>query len=219
MTWAVGPRSASRILGLIAYHARMGAVSPRIANPDVTGAPRPVEFLFGWASDRWLAASRVGNGRHDGRARRRVRARVASAARPPVRADGDRLDGDRLAGPDHELGAVRRVQPAALALARGLALGEAVADGGALHRHRLRDLLLRPVLPGHGGSCAGFRRARRSMRSSGATRCQPGGCSSSSSGSSSTRSSRSSSFARACTSTRKSFRGARCSPERPSSSR
>ncbi len=37
------------ILGLIAYHARMGAVSPRIANPEVTGVPRPVDFR--WGSD------------------------------------------------------------------------------------------------------------------------------------------------------------------------
>jgi hypothetical protein len=35
------------LLGLIAWHARMGAVSPRIANPAVSGAPRPVEFAFG----------------------------------------------------------------------------------------------------------------------------------------------------------------------------
>ena len=35
------------LLGLIAYHARSGAVSPRIANPEVTGAPRPVDFLYG----------------------------------------------------------------------------------------------------------------------------------------------------------------------------
>lgn len=35
------------LLGLAAYNARMGAVSPRIANPEVTGAPRPVPFLFG----------------------------------------------------------------------------------------------------------------------------------------------------------------------------
>jgi hypothetical protein len=35
------------ILGLIAYHARMGAVSPRIANPEVTDVPRPVDFAFG----------------------------------------------------------------------------------------------------------------------------------------------------------------------------
>jgi Spirocyclase AveC-like len=35
------------LLGLIAYNARMGAVSPRIANPEVSGVPRPVEFMFG----------------------------------------------------------------------------------------------------------------------------------------------------------------------------
>jgi hypothetical protein len=43
------------LLGLIAYHAREGAVSPRIANPDVAGVPpRPVEFLFGWSDATWL---------------------------------------------------------------------------------------------------------------------------------------------------------------------
>lgn len=42
------------IIGLVAHYARMGAVSPRIANPEVTGIPRPVEFLFGWSDARWL---------------------------------------------------------------------------------------------------------------------------------------------------------------------
>jgi hypothetical protein len=32
----------------------MGAVSARIANPEVTGTPRPVEFLFGWSDAFWL---------------------------------------------------------------------------------------------------------------------------------------------------------------------
>jgi hypothetical protein len=36
------------ILGLIAFFARTGVVSPRVANPAVTGAPRPVEYLLGW---------------------------------------------------------------------------------------------------------------------------------------------------------------------------
>ncbi|MDP9139209.1 MAG: spirocyclase AveC family protein, partial [Pseudomonadota bacterium] len=36
------------ILGVIAWFARTGAVSPRIANPEVTGVPRPVEVLFGF---------------------------------------------------------------------------------------------------------------------------------------------------------------------------
>ena len=46
------------LLGAVAYHARKGAVSPRIANPDVTGVPRPVEFLFGWP--HWLLLHQVG---------------------------------------------------------------------------------------------------------------------------------------------------------------
>jgi hypothetical protein len=37
------------VIGVIAYHARMGAVSPRISNPAVSDVPRPVEF--GWGSD------------------------------------------------------------------------------------------------------------------------------------------------------------------------
>src|SRR5262249_45372278 len=46
------------VLGIVAHHARSGAVSPRIANPDVTGVPRPVEFLFGWP--HWLALHQIG---------------------------------------------------------------------------------------------------------------------------------------------------------------
>lgn len=49
------------LLGLIAYHARTGAVSPRIANPERTGIPpRPVEFLFGWSDATWLTVHQVG---------------------------------------------------------------------------------------------------------------------------------------------------------------
>ena len=46
------------VIGLVAWHARSGAVSPRIANPEVTGVPRPVEFLFGWP--HWLALHQIG---------------------------------------------------------------------------------------------------------------------------------------------------------------
>ena len=45
-------------LAVIAYNARTGAVSPRIANPEVAGVPRPVEFLFGWP--HWLVLHQVG---------------------------------------------------------------------------------------------------------------------------------------------------------------
>jgi hypothetical protein len=51
--------AVAAVLALIAYHARMGAVSPRIANPEVSGVPRPVEFLFGFG-DRWLVLHEVG---------------------------------------------------------------------------------------------------------------------------------------------------------------
>lgn len=46
------------ILGFIAANARRGAVSPRIANPNVTGAPRPVDVLFGF--DHWLEVIHIG---------------------------------------------------------------------------------------------------------------------------------------------------------------
>lgn len=42
------------VIGVIAYFARMGAVSPRVADPDAAGIPRPVEFLFGWSDAFWL---------------------------------------------------------------------------------------------------------------------------------------------------------------------
>jgi hypothetical protein len=45
------------LLALIAAHARMGAVSPRIKNPDVTGVPRPVPFLFGY--EHWLGLFQI----------------------------------------------------------------------------------------------------------------------------------------------------------------
>jgi hypothetical protein len=45
------------LLALVAYNARMGAVSPRIRNPEVSGAPRPVEPLFGY--DHWLGLFQI----------------------------------------------------------------------------------------------------------------------------------------------------------------
>ena len=47
------------LLGLVAHYARMGAVSPRIANPEVTGAPRPVPFLLDWG-DKCLVLEQWG---------------------------------------------------------------------------------------------------------------------------------------------------------------
>ncbi len=45
------------VLGVIAYYARTGAVSDRIRNPEVTGAPRPVPPLFGYT--HWLGLLQI----------------------------------------------------------------------------------------------------------------------------------------------------------------
>jgi magnesium-transporting ATPase (P-type) len=48
---------AVAVLALIAHHARTGAVSDRIRNPEVSGAPRPVEPLFGYS--HWVAVLQI----------------------------------------------------------------------------------------------------------------------------------------------------------------
>ena len=47
LTAAVWILVVAAVVGAVAYNARTGAVSPRIANPEVTGAPRPVDFRYG----------------------------------------------------------------------------------------------------------------------------------------------------------------------------
>jgi hypothetical protein len=54
--WAV----ALVTVAVIAYFARTGAVSDRIRNPEVTGSPRPVRFLFGISSSTWMTISQLG---------------------------------------------------------------------------------------------------------------------------------------------------------------
>ena len=134
------------LLVLIAVNARMGAVSPRIRNPEVDGAPRPVEPLFGY--EHWFGLFQI----FTIISMSMVIAAYVFAWRryrcAPGAADGHRPHADRLAGPDHELVAVRRLQPATVALARGLAPGVAVADGRTVPGHRVHHVLPRPVLPG-----------------------------------------------------------------------
>jgi Spirocyclase AveC-like len=48
---------ALAVLCVIGYYARTGAVSDRIRNPEVTGAPRPVEPLFGYT--HWLGLLQI----------------------------------------------------------------------------------------------------------------------------------------------------------------
>jgi hypothetical protein len=47
LTTAVWLAVVIGVIATIAYHARMGAVSPRVANPAVADVPRPVEFAWG----------------------------------------------------------------------------------------------------------------------------------------------------------------------------
>ena len=105
------------LLGLIAANARTGAVSPRIRNPEVDGATPSSGAVFGY--DHWLDLFQIftiismmrSSSSCTWLAWRRHGAH-------PVLSDGHRHDADRLAGPDHELVAVRGVQPEAVALAR-----------------------------------------------------------------------------------------------------
>ncbi|MET0903446.1 MAG: spirocyclase AveC family protein [Acidimicrobiales bacterium] len=46
------------VVVVFAVNARTGAVAERIKNPDVTGAPRPVDPLFGF--DHWITLHQVG---------------------------------------------------------------------------------------------------------------------------------------------------------------
>ena len=186
-------------VAFVAANARTGAVADRIANPDVTGAPRPVEPLFGF--DHWIELHQIGT----------VLMMVALVAavvigwrrspRHPVLLDGAGHHPARLAGPDHELGAVCGLQPATLALARDVAARFPVTDRRAVHRDRLRDLLHGAVLPGdlvaaaHAGPPAG-----RGVRLA-ASAPQPFRSHPRRSGSSSMRCSRRSSCARSSTST------------------
>jgi hypothetical protein len=54
----LGVAAALIVLVVIGINARHGAVAERIANPAVTGAPRPVEPLFGFT--QWLALHQIG---------------------------------------------------------------------------------------------------------------------------------------------------------------
>jgi hypothetical protein len=51
---------ALAVLAVIAYYARTGAVSDRIRNRQVSGAPRPVQYLFGWSSSTCLTVIQIG---------------------------------------------------------------------------------------------------------------------------------------------------------------
>lgn len=55
--WILGAVGVAILIG-IGVAARKGAVAERITNPEVTGAPRPVEPLFGF--DHWITLHQLG---------------------------------------------------------------------------------------------------------------------------------------------------------------
>ena len=141
----------------IAWNAR-NYPDARVGNPEVTGAPRPVAPLFGFA--HWLGLLQVFT----------IVAVVCLIVAfvwgwrrygaHPVLLMGSGDHHHRLAGPDHELGAIRRVQPATVALSRIVAAGLALTHDRAVRRHRLRDVPIRARTSRRSGSCAASRRRR-----------------------------------------------------------
>ncbi|AHH17775.1 hypothetical protein NONO_c29880 [Nocardia nova SH22a] len=55
---ALGTIGVLALVAVIASFAGRGANDPRIANPEVSGAPRPVPPLFGW--DHWVLVNEIG---------------------------------------------------------------------------------------------------------------------------------------------------------------
>ena len=141
--WIAGAALAAFTLFFIA-NARV-ALDPRVANPNVRGRPRPVRFAFGLDYIRFLdgatvvALHCVAAGLHQ---------RLATESGQSGDVDVLLHLVDRVAGPDHELVAVRGLQPRPHPLAGVLAAGVVVADRRTVRGIRLRDVLFRPLLPG-----------------------------------------------------------------------
>ena len=115
VAWGVIGCVTALLLIVIAHNARRGAVAARIKNAAVHGAPRPVRPLFGWT--HWLGFLQVST------AISMVLIIVVFVMlwrrypKHPVLLMAIVVHLAGLAGPDHELGPVRGLQPAAVALA------------------------------------------------------------------------------------------------------
>src|ERR1700758_685935 len=77
---------------------------------------------------------------------------LASLWPAPIHTHGDCDHVHRLAGPDYELGAVRGLRPATVALAGVVAFSLDLSHYRAVRRLWLRDVSIRPALPGGLGS-------------------------------------------------------------------
>ena len=173
-------------LGSIAYHARTGAVSPRIANPEVTDAPRPVEF--GWGSDFPIQEMQWGTvGMMLLLGAVCVRAWMRRPGHPNVLMVLA-ATGIVWQDPIMNWAPYAVYNPQLWHWPEDWPLVNTLTHGRAVRRHRLRDLLLRrALLPVHLDPAPPPGTRVRPTRSSGATRCSASGCCSSSSASSSTR--------------------------------
>ena len=163
----IGLVVALAVLAVIAYHGAVALLGS--TNPAVTGAPRPVRAV--WAGPTGSAILQIGDDHHDGR----LIVTVVLLAwrrhpRHPILLMVMVHDADRLAGPDHELGAVRGVQPAALALARrpGRLVSLSPTVEPFIVIGYVTFYLARTSR--RSGSCVVFRPVGRWTRSSGATR-------------------------------------------------
>jgi hypothetical protein len=58
IAWGLAGCALAIVLIYVGHNARRGAVDPRIKNPAVHGAPRPVRPLFGWT--HWLGVLQIG---------------------------------------------------------------------------------------------------------------------------------------------------------------
>ncbi len=147
-------RAATALLvaaGIAAAGRRRGQRPPwcgRRSHPEPRGGGCPTPGRRAVGPHRLDHAPPDRDGRDDDRPRHGGGRDVAPPSAPPDPADGHRHDRAGLAGPDHELGAVRGLQPAALALARDLAARVPVAHRRAVPRDRVRHLLHGAVLPG-----------------------------------------------------------------------
>ena len=93
---------------------------------------------------------------------RRLRGGVAQARRPPGAVDGHRHDVDRLAGPDHELVAVRGLQPASSGTGRRTGRWCRCRRRSSRSWSSATSCSTSARTSRPSGSCAGYRRARPS---------------------------------------------------------
>ena len=162
----------ARLPRVVPRRRRVSAVDPRVANPNVEGRPRPVEFLTGF--DHWQVIPQVG-------------ALIMVVVLTIVFIRGWRKNpGSPVLmmvlvttlivwqDPIMNWSPYAVYNPALLHWPEILAPDHDVADRRTLHRVRIRDVLLRPVLPGDLDSSQVAGQARTGSVRQPASAAQPG---------------------------------------------